>query len=267
MAKQKRETLKSRRANPLYTDGFIWNGNGKLLDFDDVDDNGNVLSWRYAQFNVRAVTDCPFRSAGCTAVCYATKGNHVFPSVKASREHSYKESKRNDFSDAVVFTIRTEKKSGRYKNAIMIVRIHESGDFYSIQYLRKWLYAWYELKDDEGVIFVFYTKSFPFFLMLTDEEKAMLNELLESGKVAMNLSVDDTTTAEQWKAYVEMRKAFPKANTYAVTERTHEGDDVCDCADCARCGSCNKATGKRKVVVIHSASNDDLKVYRANKRK
>ena len=260
----KRETLKSRRANPLYTDGFVWSGNGKLLDYDSDD---GVMQWRYAQFNVRAVKDCPCRTKGCEAVCYATKGNHVFPSVKASREHSYDESKRDDFSDAVVYTIRTEKQSGRYKGKTMGVRIHESGDFYSVQYLRKWLTAWYKLKNDEGVCFVFYTKSFPFFLKLNDLERAMLNELLESGKVAMNLSIDDTTTPEQWKAYVAMRKAFPKANTYAVTEHTKDGDDVCDCADCARCGACNKATGKRKVVVIHSASNADIDVYRANVNK
>lgn len=257
----KRETLKSKRANALYTNGFIWSGNGKLLDYDD-----GVMSWRYAQFNVRAVVDCPCRTAGCEAVCYATKGNHVFPSVKKSRERSYMESKRADFSDAVAYTIRTEKQSGRYKKAVMIVRVHESGDFYSIQYLRKWLSAWYELKNDDGVMFVFYTKSFPFFLMLNDMERAMLNELLNVGKVVMNLSIDDTTTAEQWKAYFEMKRAFPKANTYRVTEHTTENDDVCDCENCAKCGACNKATGKEKVVAIHSASGADLKVYRENSK-
>lgn len=263
MAKEKRVTLQERRESPLYNGGFIWKGNGKLLDYDDTESG---LAFRYAQFNTRAVIDCPFRSAGCTAVCYATKGNHVFPSVKASRARSYEESKRNDFTESAVFTLRTEKQSGRYKNAVMLVRIHESGDFYSVQYLRKWLHVWAEFKPADGVRFVFYTKSFPFFLMLTAEEKTLLNVLLMSGVVAMNLSVDDTTTAEQWKAYVEMRKAFPLANTYAVTEKTTAEDDVCDCANCAKCGACNNARGGRKVVVIHSASNEDMKVYRANKR-
>ena len=263
MKKEKKVSLKGRRESPLYNGGFIWKVNGKLLDYDSPETG---IAYRYAQFNVRAVTDCPFRSAVCTAVCYATKGNHVFPSVKASRERSYMESKRDDFTESAVFTLRTEKESGRYKNAVMLVRIHESGDFYSVQYLRKWLWVWAGFQPADGVRFVFYTKSFPFFLMLTAEEKAVLNSLLESGVVAMNLSVDDTTTPEQWKAYVEMRKAFPLANTYAVTEHTTAEDDVCDCANCAKCGACNKAQGGRKVVVIHSASNEDLKVYRANKR-
>lgn len=264
MKKAKRETLKSRRESELYNNGFIWEGNGKLLDYDDTE---SLLSYRYAQFNVRAVKDCPFRSAGCKAVCYATKGNHVFPSVKESRERSYKESRRKDFAESVVFSIRTEKDSKRYKNSIMLVRIHESGDFYSLQYLRMWVRAWEKLAGDEGVQFVFYTKSFPFFLMLSDDEKAVINHLMEIGKLSMNLSVDDTTTPEQWKAYVQMRKEFPLANTYVVTERTTADDDVCDCENCAKCGACNNAKGGRKVVVIHSATNEDLKVYRANKRK
>jgi hypothetical protein len=263
MAKGKKVSLKERRENALYNNGFIWHGNNKLLDFDDVE---NGISFRYAQFNTRAVTDCPFRSAGCEAICYATKGNHVFPSVKESREKSFIESKREDFTESAVFAIRTEKESGRYKKAIMLVRIHESGDYYSVQYLRKWLRVWAEFKPADGVRFVFYTKSFPFFLMLNEQEKAILNGLLSSGIVAMNLSVDDTTSAEQWKAYVEMRKAFPLANTYAVTEHTTEEDDVCDCANCAKCGACNNARGGRKVVVIHSASADDIKTYRANKK-
>lgn len=258
----KRESLKSRRENPRYSHGFIWDGNNKLLDW--TDDDGTA--YRYAQFNTRAVQDCPFRSAGCEAVCYATKGNHVFPSVKKSRARSYEESKRADFSDAVIYSIRTEKESGRYKNAVMLVRIHESGDFYSLQYLRKWLRAWVTFSPADGVRFVFYTKSFPFFLKLTDAEKSALNSLLEAGVVAMNLSMDDTTTAEQKKAYLKVLVTFPKANTYYCTEDTDavEHDNVCDCADCAKCGTCNRATGEKTVVKIHSASKADMDVYRAN---
>ena len=256
-------TLKEQRTNELYNGGFIWSGNNKLLDYDNPETG---VAYRYAQFNTRPITDCPFRTAGCTAVCYATKGNHVFPSVKASRERSYMETRRTDFAESIAYTIRTEKQSGRYRNAVMIVRIHESGDFYSVQYLRAWVRAWAELEHDDGVRFVFYTKSFPFFLKLTAEEQSVINRAMFNGQLSMNLSVDDTTTAEQWKAYVEMRKAFPLANTYAVTEHTTAEDDVCDCANCAKCGACNKAQGGRKVVVIHSASNADLKVYRANKR-
>ena len=207
-----------------------------------------------------------FRSAGCERVCYATKGKHNCPDVKASRSRSYEETRRADFVDAIAYTVRVEKQSKRYADAVMIVRIHESGDFYSVQYLRKWLKAWRELENADGVKFVFYTKSFPFFLKLTAEEKETVNRLIRAGKLAMNLSMDDTTTIEQKTAYLAMLKAFPLANTYYCTEHVDEveHDDVCDCADCAKCGTCNKGTGRRTVVKIHSASRADMDAYRAN---
>ena len=262
----KRQSLKSMRENALYTDALILKGNGKLKDYTDII---NGVIYRYAQLNTRAVIDCPFRSIGCEAVCYATKGNHVFPSVKNSRERSFRETLRPDFAEALVYTIRTEKQSARYKNAVMIVRVHESGDFYSLQYLRKSLRAWVTFNPDDGVKFVFYTKSFRFFLMSTDDEKRALNKLIGLGVVAMNLSMDDTTTPEQKRAYLEMIVTFPRANTYYCTEHVDdvEHDDVCDCADCAKCGTCNKGTGRRTVVKIHSASSADMDVYRANVNK
>lgn len=261
----KRETLKSLRENALYLNSLILHGNGKLLDY--VDDNG--YSHNYAQFNTRAVKDCPFRSAGCESVCYATKGNHVFPSVQESRERSYNDSRRADFADAMTWTITTEKKSKRYMNAEMIIRVHESGDFYSIQYLKKWVKVWERFTDNDGVTFVMYTKSFPFFLMLDDDEKDIIRKAMREGVLSINLSMDDTFSPEQRKAYLRMIAEFPQANTYYCTENVDDvkHDEVCDCADCAKCGTCNKCTGKTTVVKIHSASNADMDVYRKNVRK
>lgn len=256
-------TLKSMRNNPRYTTSLILHGNGKLLDFDNEETGEKI---RYAQYNVRAVKDCPFRSAGCEAVCYATKGNHVFPSCIESRERAYRESLSPFFADTILYTIAVEKLSKRYKDAVMLIRIHESGDFYSVQYLRKWIQVWRSVEHDDGVRFVFYTKSFPFFLMLNEQEKDIIRRRMNDGILSINLSVDDTTTSEQWRNVFEMKRQFPKCNIYRCTEDVEntEHDNVCDCADCAKCGTCNKATGKTTVVKIHSATASDMKVYRAN---
>lgn len=251
---------KMTKSNPLFTPSLIPHGNGKLLDYDDVE---SCISYRYAQFNTRAIKDCPFRSAGCEAVCYATKGNHQFPSVKKSRDRSYEESKKEDFSLRMEYTVRYHLNTKRFKGTVMILRIHESGDFYSVQYLRKWIEIWKNLAN-ESVLFVFYTKSFQFFLMLTEEEKNIIRNMMKAGKLSMNLSIDDTTTKEQMIAYLKMQKEFPLTNTYRVTKKVSAGDDKCDCANCAKCGACNKATGKEKVVEIHSASNADIDEYDKN---
>lgn len=260
---EKKLTLKAQREDPRYTSSLLLHGNGKLLDYDDVE---SCVSFRYAQFNTRAVKDCPFRSEGCEAVCYATKGNHQFPEVKASRERSHAESLREDFPERILYTIGVEKQSKRYKDAVMLIRLHESGDFYSVQYLRKWVSIWAKLP--EGVKVVFYTKSFLFFLMLSEEEKEIIREAMRSGKLSINLSMDDTTTKEQRTAYLQMVTDFPGCNTYYCTEdvNTIKHDEKCDCADCAKCGICNNCSGKTTVVKIHSATENDLRKYRKAKK-
>lgn len=252
--------------NELFTKSLIPHGNGKLLDYDNPETGESI---RYAQFNTRAVLDCPFRSKGCESVCYATKGNHMFPSVKNSRNASYDESKRKDFPERMTYTIRYHMNTKRFKNSVMLIRIHESGDFYSVQYLRKWIEIWKSFRNEpEKVRFVFYTKSFPFFLKLTEAEKEIIREGMKAGQIAVNLSMDDTTTQEQRIAYLNMLKDFPLCNTYYCTEDvdTVEHDNVCDCANCAKCGTCNKGTGKKTVVKIHSASKADMDEYRKNIR-
>lgn len=257
-------SLTEMRKNPLYLSSIILHGNGKLLDYDNAETGEKI---RYAQFNTRAVIDCPFRSSGCEAVCYATKGNHVFPSVKHSREKSFTDSKRTDFAEAMVYTLHVEKQSKRYKDATMLVRIHESGDFYSLQYLKKWVkvFGWYN-QEQEGIKFVLYTKSFAFFNKLSTAEKWFVNHALQSGVLSVNLSLDDTTTKEQRERYLECITTFPLMNTYYCTEHVEnvEHNNVCDCADCAKCGKCNHGTGEKTVVKIHSASNADMEVYRKN---
>lgn len=262
----KAETMTVMRRHELYTKALLLHGNGKLLDFDDVETG---LKYRYAQYNTRAVVCCPFRSKGCEKFCYATKGHHTAQNVIDSRDFSTEETKREDFAERVIYTIETELKSKRYSGCIMIIRLHESGDFYSLQYLRKWLKVFSHFLFDDRVIFCFYTKSFPFFLMLTEDEKAVVNTGLKNGRIAMSLSKDDTMTAYQLECLEKCRKAYPLANVYYCTEKPEdvEHDTICDCADCARCGKCIHTTGITVVVVIHSASKNDMQAYRENIRK
>ena len=242
---------------------LLQHGNGKLLDFINPE---TLESIKYAQFNTRAILDCPFRSKGCEKVCYATKGNHVFTSVKKSRIDSFADSQLPDFVERMVYTIGKVRNNKRYHDSVMLIRIHESGDFYSIQYLRKWVAIWKATMDMDNVRYTLYTKSFMFFLMLTPEEKAIVNSMMASGKLSINFSLDDTTSKEQKNAYLDCMIAFPKANTYYCTENVESvpHDNVCDCADCAKCGKCNSATGSKTVVKIHSASKKDMEEYRAN---
>ena len=102
--------------------------------------------------------------------------------------------------------------------------------------------------------------------MLSESEKETIRAAQAAGLLAISCSLDDTTTIKQKTEYLKMISNFPLTNTYYCTENVDmiQHDSICDCANCAACGTCNKATGKKTVVKIHSASGDDMKVYREN---
>jgi hypothetical protein len=96
---------------------------------------------------------CPFADS-CVKYCYAQKGNYTrFPVVKELMEQKYKISKTDNFIPLMNEEIRKKKATH--------VRIHDSGDFYSIAYLKKWLTI---ANDNKEVIFYAYTKSIKFFI-------------------------------------------------------------------------------------------------------
>jgi len=95
---------------------------------------------------------CPF-AAACVKYCYAQKGNYKrFPIIADLMEKKYKITKQNNF-----ITLMNEEI---IKKKATHIRIHDSGDFYSIEYLLKWVDI---ATQNTNVIFYAYTKSIPFF--------------------------------------------------------------------------------------------------------
>ena len=73
---------------------------------------------------------CPFADA-CVKFCYAKKGAYIWSNVQPAFEKRYQLSKTDDFVNKMNQEI--IKKKPDY------VRVHDSGDYYSKAYLRKWL--------------------------------------------------------------------------------------------------------------------------------
>jgi len=95
---------------------------------------------------------CPF-AKDCIKYCYAQKGNYIrFPKTQQLMEEKYKITKQDNF----ILLMNEEIKKKRATH----IRIHDSGDFYSIKYLIKWIDIATQNKD---IIFYAYTKSIPFF--------------------------------------------------------------------------------------------------------
>ena len=117
--------------------GGVYNILGFGIPADHDFKNGGV------KFNT-----CPGALA-CKAVCYAKQGHYVKPNVVAARKHNLKRSMQAGFIQKVVDDLSRFKK-------VNVVRIHDSGDFYSQNYLDKWIAI---ARAVPHIIFYAYTKS------------------------------------------------------------------------------------------------------------
>ena len=73
---------------------------------------------------------CPFADE-CVKFCYARKGAYIWGNVKPAFEKRYELSKTDQFVGAMYNEI--VKKKPDY------IRVHDSGDYYSKAYLKKWI--------------------------------------------------------------------------------------------------------------------------------
>lgn len=81
-------------------------------------------------FSLPAIITCP-NCRECAASCYAKVEQDRFPVTYQHRMRNYTLSQTEDFHRLMVNEIISKK--------VKVVRIHESGDFYSAEYVRKWI--------------------------------------------------------------------------------------------------------------------------------
>jgi len=118
-----------------------------------IENNMRVLNFSLPAYKtITGKTVCPF-AKDCIKYCYAQKGNYKYPSVIKGLNNRYELSKTAEFVPKMNATIILERPTH--------VRIHDSGDFYSIAYLNKWVQI---ANDNKEVIFYAYTKSIKFFI-------------------------------------------------------------------------------------------------------
>ena len=118
-----------------------------------IENNMRVLNFSLPAYKTKSgKTVCPF-AKDCIKYCYAQKGNYTFPSVIKGLNNRYELSKTDEFVPKMNATIILERPTH--------VRIHDSGDFYSVEYLNKWISI---ANDNKEVIFYAYTKSIKFFI-------------------------------------------------------------------------------------------------------
>lgn len=193
------------------------NGNKKLVS----DSNVRFLIW-----NIPAVTTCPFRTAACERACYARTAEKVYPGCLPSREKNFIASKQADFVDRMVATIDNYMQRKAYRNAKEIrFRIHESGDFYNQVYADKWIEIARRTSNYRNLVFLAYTKSFPYF----DGKSLPSNfQLLASIWSDTKKSQLDIVMRNGWRIYTAIPENYIEtAKEYGFTE--------CTCTNCNDC--------------------------------
>lgn len=188
-------------------------GNKKLVKNENTD----FIIW-----NLPTIVTCPYRTEACEHACYARKAERVYPQVLPSRMVNLEESKKNAFVADMIYTIMSI--ASRSKKQEIIVRIHESGDFYNQEYTSKWLAIMNACKDDSRIRFIAYTKSFKYFDGIVLPENFSLRASIWNDTSEKQLAI---VRRNNWNIYTAVPK-FTENDTFTQ----------CRCKDCATCGKC-----------------------------
>lgn len=188
-------------------------GNKKLISNDHV----SFLIW-----NLPAKLTCPGGTTMCKLACYAVKAELAYPTVKPARIQNQLDSMKDDFVTRMYYTILSALHYDKLNRKI-IVRIHESGDFYNKAYAEKWLKI-ADLLKGENVTFICYTKSFRFFDGVKLPKKFKLRASIWADTPAGDLEI---IKRNNW-------------NVYTAVESFQKGDKFtrCRCKDCGTCQKC-----------------------------
>ena len=102
---------------------------------------------KFYDFAIPAVKTCP-QAGICKTYCYAQQGRYIFQQVRKGLERKYKLTLNPSFVEKMTQEIKSKQATH--------VRIHSSGDFYSVEYLQKWIQI---AKNCPKVTFYTYSKS------------------------------------------------------------------------------------------------------------
>jgi hypothetical protein len=99
-------------------------------------------------FSLPAALTCPGATPTCLAHCYARRNRYRFGSVRASLLKNWAASKEPFFAEKLIAEIRERQAR--------VVRIHSSGDFYDLSYIRRWARV---IRNCRATTFYTYTRS------------------------------------------------------------------------------------------------------------
>jgi hypothetical protein len=222
-------------------------GNIKSKNTDDI----IFLTW-----SLPSKITCPYATELCKKKCFAKK-NEAFSGVRDSRQRNLDETKKATFVDDVINYLEYQLQRKKMQNKKVFVRIHTSGDFYNVDYLKKWIKIAQHFKENESILFQCYTKSMPILLeWLWDDNGVWCDDepiedtlwAIKDTNINFVWSIWHDTPKEytNWAEVLELQTftALPKDE---IEEAVLNGSFLC-MGDCGNCKECY--TGKSKSIVI-----------------
>lgn len=232
--KWKKETgIKVPKSNILMT---LTEGNKKLK-------NTSLVS--FYQWNILAVVTCPYRTQLCEKSCYAIKAERIYPTVRVRRSMNYEFSKTERFVPAMIEQIEYELQRKKNAGKTIFFRIHESGDFYNYEYLKKWHMIASHFKGNKRIVFMAYTKSLPFVKLLHKE----------FGKENVNIVFKASEWDDTKQKFREMRHKLGLSVFTAYPKNAiPKGFVTCPSmkgVNCGTCGLCYRQNSPNIAIEIH----------------
>src|SRR3990167_3112986 len=117
------------------------------MDNTKLDARGIVSFGLPAGFAANAFNTCPAKGI-CAGYCFARQGFYVFPWVAKVRDRNLAIARAAAFGPALLKDLELLAPAGeprdrrrRRRKRITTIRVHDSGDFFSLRYLRLWYAA------------------------------------------------------------------------------------------------------------------------------
>lgn len=117
--------------------------NSKLKKSSDKE--YRLVQWSIPAYQIRrgkyeGHITCPMAGTCGKGGCYAQQGSFVWTNVNEAHTRNYELSLSKDFENTMAASIESHRKIALKNGQQLVVRIHDSGDFYSLKYAMKWFY-------------------------------------------------------------------------------------------------------------------------------
>jgi hypothetical protein len=222
--------MKKLSKKDLNSNIYLSNGNLKLRS----DAKNHFLIW-----NLPAIKTCLWRTALCEKFCYAKKAETLYRDVLPCREQNLEESYKDTFVKDMIDHIRWNISRKALAGKKVWFRIHESGDFYSLEYLKKWISI---AEQFPGVTFLAYTKA----VRLV----AQLDYIPEN--FVIRYSVWEDTKQEELQLAYNLGMPIYTAFKKEELDRKIEQEEYTKChCDCQKCKMCYTVRNMKLAVEIH----------------